>query len=397
MWYDGLVHATWWQVVCYVLIATHITIVSVTVYLHRHSAHRALDMHPALGHCFRCWLWLTTGMTTKEWTAIHRKHHTVTDVEGDPHSPVVYGLKAVLLTGTELYRTAGRDRPMVEKFGAGTPDDWMERNVYTKWSRSGVTLLAITNVLLFGPLGLTAWAVQMMWIPFFAAGVVNGIGHRHGYRNFECPDAATNVVPWGILIGGEELHNNHHTYPNSAKLSVKWFEIDLGWGYIRLFELLGLAKVRSTGPIVERVSGKSAIDMDTVWGVLNDRFRVMARFAEEVVAPLVDQECARADGAARDILRRTKPLLCRAEMLVGNRDREHLSEAMRTNAVVKTLYELRVQLQAVWSKRSGNRDDLLDAFRSWCHRAEETGIQTLREFVLDLRSYSLPAAAVARS
>ena len=395
MWYDGLVHATWWQVVVYVLIATHITIVSVTVYLHRHSAHRALDLHPAPAHFFRFWLWLTTGMTTREWTAIHRKHHTVTDVEGDPHSPVVYGLTAVLLTGSELYRTAGRDRAMIERFGAGTPDDWIERNIYTKYSRSGVTLMAITNLLLFGPIGITAWAVQMMWIPLFAAGVINGLGHRFGYRNFECPDAATNVVPWGILIGGEELHNNHHTYPNSAKLSVKWYECDLGWGYIRLFEMLGLAKVRSSGPMVERVLGKNAIDMDTVWGVLNDRFRVMARFAEEVVSPLVDQECARLDAAARRILQRTKPVLCRTEMLVNARDRENLSEAMTNSAVVKTLYELRLQLQAVWAKRSGNKEELLEAFRSWCSCAEETGIQALREFVEDLRSYSLPATAKA--
>ena len=395
MWYDGLLQASWWQVVLYVLLATHVTIISVTVYLHRHSAHRALDLHPALAHFFRLWLWLTTGMTTREWTAIHRKHHTVTDVSGDPRSPVVFGLRKVLFQGTELYRSAGRDRPMVERFGTGTPDDWLERNIYTRYSTKGVTLLAIVNLLLFGPLGLTAWAVQMMWIPFFAAGVVNGIGHRFGYRNFECPDAATNVFPWGVLIGGEELHNNHHTYPNSAKLSVKWFEFDLGWTYIRLFELLGLARVRSTGPMAARVPGKQAIDMDTVWGVLNDRFRVMARFADEVVTPLVDEECTRVDAGARQMLQRTKPLLCRAEMLVNARDRAHLAEAMIASTVVRTLYELRVQLQAVWAKRSGNRDELLEAFRSWCARAEATGIQALREFVSDLRSYSLPATTAS--
>ena len=395
MWYDGLLQASWWQVVLYVLLATHVTIISVTVYLHRHSAHRALDLHPALAHFFRLWLWLTTGMTTREWTAIHRKHHTVTDVGGDPHSPVVFGLRKVLFQGTELYRSAGRDRPMVERFGTGTPDDWLERNIYSRYSTKGVTLLAIVNLLLFGPLGLTAWAVQMMWIPFFAAGVVNGLGHRFGYRNFECPDAATNVFPWGVLIGGEELHNNHHTYPNSAKLSVKWFEFDLGWTYIRLFELLGLARVRSTGPMAARVPGKQAIDMDTVRGVLNDRFRVMARFADEVVTPLVDEECTRVDAGARQMLQRTKPLLCRAEVLVNARDRAHLAEAMIASTVVRTLYELRVQLQAVWAKRSGNRDELLDAFRSWCARAEATGIQALREFVSDLRSYSLPAATAS--
>jgi fatty-acid desaturase len=240
--------------VIYTLVVTHITIVCVTVYLHRHSAHRALDLHPALANFFRFWLWMTTGMRTKDWTAVHRKHHAVCETEEDPHSPVIYGIKKVVLEGAELYRE-GCTEETLQRFGKGTPEDWVERNVYTRYPYLGVSLMMIVNLLLFGPAGLVIWAVQMLWIPFLAAGVINGIGHYWGYRNFECPDAATNIVPWGILIGGEELHNNHHTYPNSAKLSVKPWEFDIGWMWIRLFTVVRLAKPLSTGPVVERVPG----------------------------------------------------------------------------------------------------------------------------------------------
>ncbi|NJN06363.1 MAG: hypothetical protein HC814_08375 [Rhodobacteraceae bacterium] len=270
------------MLVVYTLIVTHITIVSVTVYLHRHSAHRAVELHPALQHFFRFWLWLTTGMTTKAWTAIHRKHHAKCETEEDPHSPVIFGIRKVFWQGAELYKAASKQQDILDRYGKGTPDDWLERNVYNKHSATGIAIMAVVNITLFGAAGLTIWAIQMMWIPVFAAGVINGIGHWWGYRNFECPDAASNISPWGILIGGEELHNNHHTYPNSAKLSVKPWEFDIGWFWIRTFEVLGLAKPLSTGPVVERVAGKHAIDLDTVWAVLNDRFRVMAHYAERV-------------------------------------------------------------------------------------------------------------------
>ena len=391
--YKGLLDASFGTMVLYTLVMTHITIVSVTLYLHRYSAHRALELNGALKHFFRFWLWLTTGMLTKEWTAVHRKHHVNCETEEDPHSPQIFGLKKVLWQGAELYGVTAAKPEVLERFGKGTPDDWIERNLYSKFKISGVGTMMVIDLMLFGVGGLTIWAIQMMWIPFWAAGVVNGIGHYWGYRNFECPDAATNISPWGILIGGEELHNNHHTYPNSAKLSVQWYEFDLGWAYIRAFEFLGLAKVRSIGPVVARVPGKNAIDLDTVWGVLNDRFRVMARYANEVVAPLVDEECARLDKPSRRVLRRSKALLCRTDMLVDDRERQQISEAITASALLRTLYELRLQLQAVWAKRSGSKEELLEAFRSWCTRAEETGIHALREFVSDLRSYSIPNVA----
>ena len=388
-WWYGIVGLNPWGAILYTLVVTHVTIVSVTVYLHRFSAHRALELHPGLQHFFRFWLWLTTGMVTVEWTAIHRKHHVTTETEDDPHSPRIHGLRAILFRGTEFYR-AGATADTVDRYGKGTPEDWLERNVYSRFLFTGLGIVAVADVVLFGSIGIVVFGVQMLWIPFFAAGVINGVGHFWGYRNFECPDAATNIVPWGILIGGEELHNNHHTYPNSAKLSVRPWEIDLGWLWIRCFQLLGLAKPLYTGPVVERVNGKKQIDMDTTWAVLNDRFEVMARYAEEVVGPLVEEEYRRADKATRQMLKRAKSILCREETLIKEVERQRISRIVDNIPVLATIYEMRIELQAVWSKRGGNGDELLIAFKEWCSTAEATGIQALGDFVVELKSYSVP-------
>ena len=388
-WWYGIVGLNPWGAILYTLVVTHVTIVSVTVYLHRFSAHRALELHPGLQHFFRFWLWLTTGMVTVEWTAIHRKHHVTTETEDDPHSPRIHGLRAILFRGTEFYR-AGATADTVDRYGKGTPEDWLERNVYSRFLFTGIVIVAVADIVLFGSIGIVVFGVQMLWIPFFAAGVINGVGHFWGYRNFECPDAATNIVPWGILIGGEELHNNHHTYPNSAKLSVRPWEIDLGWLWIRCFQLLGLAKPLYTGPVVERVDGKKQIDMDTTWAVLNDRFEVMARYAEEVVGPLVEEEYRRADKATRQMLKRAKSILCREETLIKEVERQRISRIVDNIPVLATIYEMRIELQAVWSKRGGNGDELLIAFKEWCSTAEATGIQALGDFVVELKSYSVP-------
>ena len=388
-WWYGIVGLSIWQAVVYTLIVTHITIVAVTVYLHRHSAHRSLDLKPGLSLFFRFWLWLTTGMITKEWTAVHRKHHATTETEQDPHSPQVYGLKEIFWKGTEYYR-AGCTPETLEKYGRGTPDDWWERRVFVGHPYLGIGIMAAVDLLLFGSVGILIWATQMLWIPILAAGVINGVCHHTGYRNFETPDVAKNIVPWGILIGGEELHNNHHTYPNSAKLSVKRWEFDIGWLWIRLFELAGLAKARSTGPVAARQQGKSSIDMDTVWAVLNDRFRVMAHYAEHVVAPLAKQELQRADASARGLLRRAKNVLCREEILVGDRERRDIKAIVESSPSLRVIYEMRLKLNAVWAKRGGNGEDLLKALRDWCTEAENTGIQALGDFVRELKSYTMP-------
>ena len=391
-WWYGIVGLNPWVAILYTLVVTHVTIVAVTVYLHRFSAHRALELHPSLQHFFRFWLWLTTGMVTVEWTAIHRKHHATTETEEDPHSPRIHGLRAILFRGVEFYR-AGVTADTIDRYGKGTPEDWLERNVYSRFLFTGIVIVAVADIVLFGSIGIVVFGVQMLWIPFFAAGVINGVGHFWGYRNFECPDAATNIVPWGILIGGEELHNNHHTYPNSAKLSVRPWEFDLGWFWIRCFQSLGLAKPLYTGPVVERVNGKNQIDMDTTWGVLNDRFEVMARYAEEVVGPLVEEEYRRADRATRLMLKRAKSILCREEMLIKEVERQRIARIVDNIPVLATIYEMRIELQAVWSKRGGNGEELLIAFREWCSTAEATGIQALREFVEELKSYSVPRLA----
>src|SRR5450755_1913279 len=288
-----------WEIVLYTLVTTHITIAAVTIFLHRAQAHRALDLHAVPSHFFRLWLWLTTGMVTKEWVAIHRKHHAKCETEDDPHSPQTRGIKTVLLTGSELYRSEAKNQETLAKYGLGTPDDWIERNLYTPFSWQGVGLMLIVDLMLFGAIGATVWAVQMLWIPITAAGVINGLGHWWGYRNFEAPDASRNVVPWGVIIGGEELHNNHHTYPTSAKLSVKPYELDIGWAYIRGLEMLGLAKVRKTPPLLKLGAVRPVADDKTLEAIIANRYEVMAKYARNLRhAAHVEVERLKSEGAA---------------------------------------------------------------------------------------------------
>lgn len=392
MWYNGLLDLSAWQLVAVTLVLTHITIVSVTVYLHRYSAHRALELHPALKHFFRFWLWLTTAQNTKEWTAIHRKHHAKCETVDDPHSPVVKGLRTVLLTGAELYRAEAKNEDTLRIYGKNCPEDWIERNVYSRFPEGGVVLMAIIDLALFGVLGMTVWAVQMMWIPVWAAGVINGLGHAVGYRNFECRDAATNLVPWGILIGGEELHNNHHTYPNSAKLSVKKWEFDMGWAWIQLFSALGLAKVQRVAPIAHRVEGKGSLDMDTAMAILNNRFQIMAQYRKLVIAPLVKQEVAKADASVRHHFRRAKRLLSRETSLLDESHQVRIQRMLEDSQALKVIYEKRLDLQQIWVKTSSNGHEMLEAIKQWVADAEASGIQSLRDFAEQLKTYSLRPA-----
>jgi stearoyl-CoA desaturase (delta-9 desaturase) len=229
----------------YTLLATHITIACVTMYLHRSQAHRGVTFHPAVAHFMRFWLWLTTGMVTKQWVAIHRKHHQYSDRAGDPHSPHVFGVLTVLFKGAGLYHAASKDKVMVDSYGAGTPADWMELHVYQPHSRLGIGILLVLNTLMFGWVGVIIWGIQMIWIPFWAAGVINGLAHYWGYRNGETKDRSRNIAPWGIIIGGEELHNNHHLDPANPCLSKRWYEFDIGWFYINALRTIGLAKLRT--------------------------------------------------------------------------------------------------------------------------------------------------------
>ncbi|WP_409280129.1 delta-9 fatty acid desaturase DesA [Pseudomonas sp. KCJK8751] len=389
MWYNGLLDLSAWQLVGITLLMTHVTIVSVTVYLHRYSAHRALELNGALKHFFRFWLWLTTAQNTREWTAVHRKHHAKCETPDDPHSPLYKGLGTVLRKGAELYREEARNPETLRIYGKNCPDDWIERNLYSRYRLGGIALMAVIDLLLFGTIGITIWAVQMMWIPFWAAGVVNGLGHALGYRNFECRDAATNLVPWGIVIGGEELHNNHHTYPNSAKLSVKRWEFDMGWAWIRLFCLLRLAKVQRVAPIAHRVAGKASLDMDTAMAILNNRFQIMAQYRKLVIGPLVKQELARVDASLRHHFRRAKRLLSRETSLLEDRHHVRIESMLAHSQELKTIYEKRLALQQIWARTSANGHDMLAAMKDWVHEAETSGIHALRDFAAQLKTYSL--------
>lgn len=386
MWYEGLLAPSAWEVVAITLVFTHITIVAVTIYLHRYSAHRALELHPAVRMFFRTWLWLTTGMLTKAWTAVHRKHHARAETEDDPHSPQVKGINEVMWRGAELYRVAARDPENLAKYGKGTPEDFMERHVFCH-DRIGIYLMMTINLTLFGALGLTIWAIQMAWIPFWAAGVVNGIGHYWGYRNFECDDAATNVSPWGIIIGGEELHNNHHTYPSSAKFSVKPWEFDIGWMYIRILSALGLAHVKRVPPVPHQNRANLDIDVDTVKAVINNRFQIMANYARTVITPSVKaEESAVPD---RDLMRRARDLMSRSEAVMDDAARAALDRLRASSQTLEEVYTKRLELQQLWENRQASTEELHQALRDWCKRAEESGIETLHDFAQRLRTYTM--------
>lgn len=384
----GLLDLPWWGYIVAVLILTHITIIGVTVYLHRCQAHRALDLHPAVSHGLRFWLWLTTGMVTAEWVAVHRKHHARCETEEDPHSPVQLGLRSVLLTGAEHYKRAAADPEMVARFSRGTPNDWVERNVYARHHNLGPTLMALIDLALFGVAGITIWAIQMLWIPFWAAGVINGVGHAIGYRNFEPPDASANIVPVGVLIGGEELHNNHHAYPSSARFSLRWWELDLGWAYIVLLSWFGLASVKRLAPRPQ-LRAKPEVDMETVSAVVRARVHVMAFYARDVLMPTLREELVGADRGCRRLLRRARRALVRDASLVDEVAQTRINDALQQSRRLATVYAYKTRLQALWTRSHASHEQLLRGLREWCAQAEQTGIHSLEDFARRLRGFAL--------
>jgi stearoyl-CoA desaturase (Delta-9 desaturase) len=387
----GLLHFSWWQILLCVALATHITIVGVTVYLHRCQAHRALDLHPVASHFFRFWLWMTTGMLTGQWAAIHRKHHAKCETEEDPHSPQTRGIWKVLLEGAELYRTEAKNEETLRRFSHGTPNDWMERNVYTRYPILGISIMMVIDVALFGAIGLTVWAVQMAWIPFWAAGVVNGLGHFWGYRNFNSADASTNLFPLGIIIGGEELHNNHHTFATSAKLSNKWYEFDIGWMYIRLMSVCGLAKVKKVAPTPRLITGKLVADEETLEAVLSNRYEVMARYAKAVKQAYRQELAHLKEVGAREkyqLMRGARKWFDKEEASLDEPQKRQLPQIFANSQKLRTFIELRNELAAIWERSSASREQLLAQLQDWCHRAEQSGIKALQEFASRLRRYA---------
>ena len=383
----GLLDLSFWGYVLTTFILVQITMLSVTVYLHRDQAHRALDLHPVLRHFFRFWIWCTSGMLTREWVAIHRKHHAFCETPDDPHSPVIYGIKKVLLEGAELYR-AEKDNPeTLEKFGRGTPDDWLEKNVYLRIPYGGIILLVLVDLLLFGIPGIIIIAVQMVSMPVFAAGVINGLGHYSGYRNFECDDASTNIVPWGILIGGEELHNNHHAFPTSAKFSVRRWEFDIGWLYIRVLQAIGLARVNKVAPrpALQANPGKQ-VDLENLRAIIVNRMHVLRDYTRQVTLPVLKKERAIAAGNAA--FRKAKNLLIRQPRLLDDKAKQRLCELLSNNVALETVHEFREKLRELWSGANVSNEKLLAQLKEWCAEAEASGIKVLEEFAGRLRSYA---------
>lgn len=385
--YYGILGLGFWGYVIAGAIGVHITLIAITLYHHREQAHRSVDLHPALRHFFRFWLWMNTGVITREWVAVHRKHHAMCEREGDPHSPQLVGLKKVLLEGAELYRKEARNRETVEKYGRGTPDDWVERHVYTRWPNVGVSLLFVVVVFLFGAPGIALYGIQLITMPLLAAGIVNGLSHARGYRNFETDDASTNLWPLAVFIAGEELHNNHHAFPSSARFSQRPWEVDLGWLHLRLFAALGLARIRRVAPKPELVEEATNPDIDSLRCILVNRMHVLRHYRKSVTFPVLCGEIRQYKGKAKAPVRRAKRWLTRHPSLLDNQSRERLAELMEKYPSLNTVVEYRNELKALWESTDLSNERLLAELVRWCSRAESSGIKALEDFSAYLKSF----------
>ncbi len=392
--FQGLLDLSGWGYFWAAILLTHITIASVTIFLHRAQAHRALKLHPIASHFFRFWLWLTTGMVTRQWVAVHRKHHARCELEEDPHSPQQTGIASVLFGGAFLYRKEAAKRETLEAYGHGTPDDWIERNVYSRHVFLGIGLMLATDLILFGVVGLAIWLVQMVWIPFWAAGVINGVGHYWGYRNFETEDASRNIVPFGLIIGGEEMHNNHHAYGVSAKFSNKWWEFDVGWFYIRLLEMLRLADVRRVAPRTGRITAgkvsadtRPAVDTELLSAIVANRFHVLKLYGSRVVRPVFRAACKGEQGVAKKRLLGLRRQISTEDTAIERVGEQQLSAALEGDQTLRTIFEFKQRLKALWTQTGNDQAELLTRLQAWCADAEASGIAALQEFARLLRGY----------
>ncbi len=386
---QGALHASWVTKLVYFFVVTQFTILSVTLYLHRSQAHRGVDFNPILAHVFRLWSWLSTGMVTKEWVAIHRKHHAKCETAEDPHSPQIYGINKVLWEGVDLYRVASTDSASIEKYGRGTPDDWIERHLYAAHPYAGPTMMFIINIALFGIWGVAIAALQMVWIPFWAAGVVNGIGHWWGYRNFETSDTATNLTPWGFFIGGEELHNNHHAFPSSAKFALRKFEFDIGWALISVCQKLKLAKVLRVAPSLDVRPNITLPDAETLKALLTHRFQVMTDYFKGVIAPTLREEATHAGASLKALPRSLRKALGNGGRWLDDHSRERLHAIVKERPLLSTVCDFRARLANVLERGNSGAEAMMASLQEWCHEAEATGIRALQDFAARLRGYSL--------
>ena len=395
----GLLDLPWWGYIVWALVWLHVTMITITLYFHREQAHRSVDLHPALRHFFRFWVWINTGAPTKQWVAVHRKHHALCERQGDPHSPVVFGLKTVVLQGAELYIKEARKAETLEKYGKGTPDDWLERNVYTPHDYTGIALLVIFDVLLFGALGLVLVAFQLASMPFLAAGIINGVGHARGYRNFETNDASTNLWPIAVLIGGEELHNNHHAFPTSARFSVRPGEIDIGWLHLKAFAALGLAKIRRVAnepalAVATKTGNAAAPDLEALRSILIHRMHVLRAYMHTVTLPVLRREYELLGNNARALLPNVRRWLTWQPQQLEESDRLQLSELREQLPAFELVLQFRSELKKLWEGAHTSNEKLLEEFGQWCRRAEDSGNQYLQEFVSYLRSFQPSPQAI---
>lgn len=392
----GLSDLSWWQVLLCTLLLTHITIISVTLYLHRCQAHRSLELHPALAHFFRFWLWLTTSMVTKEWVAIHRKHHAKCETAEDPHSPQTKGISTVFWRGAELYRAEAYNETTLKRFGHGTPDDGIENRLYSRYPSLGIVLMLFIDLLLFGALGLTVWAVQMAWIPIHAAGIINGIGHYWGYRNFNAPDASTNILPWGIIIGGEELHNNHHTYPTSAKFKVKPYELDIGWVYICILSQFKLAKAKKTPPRLHLGPIRPVADGETLEALISNRYEIMAQYAKAIQVTVrleLSKLHTNQKFAEWQLLKAVKKWLALDQHQIPNAAQAQVQQVEKSHPALATMLSMRQELQSMWLNTHHSREQIVKDLCHWCEKAESSGIAALCEFSTRLRAAQIGATS----
>jgi stearoyl-CoA desaturase (Delta-9 desaturase) len=388
----GAIHLSFWGYAAFSFAMVQLMFLGVTLYLHRDQSHGGLVLHPVLRHFFRFWLWFCSGTVTREWVAVHRRHHAFPDQPGDPHSPVVFGLTRVLWQGYELYIAAARDPKILANYGRGTPDDWLERNLYSRFPKLGISLFVALQLAVFGVPAITMLAVQLIAQPLFAAGVINGLGHHAGYRSFEMPAAATNIVPWGVLIGGEELHNNHHAFPSSARFAVQWWEIDVGWMFICAFRALGLARVRNLAPRPNIVRDRADIDTDTVGALFTNRMHVLRDYSRRVIRP-VFRELTKQERAAV-LGRASSRLLVRHPKLLDEPARQTLRELLDRYEVLRTVIEFRGRLQQMWDETSASRGRAVEQLRELCAQAEGSRVLALKRFALRLRMY-VPATRSA--
>lgn len=383
MW-NGFFQVSLYSAIAAALLLSHITIIGVTVFLHRCQAHRALELHASVSHFFRFWMWLTTGMITKNWVAVHRKHHAKSETQEDPHSPMIYGLNRVLWNGVGLYRKEAKKKEVIAKYGHGAPDDWLERNIYTPRHRHGVVLMLILDAIMFGVYGPLVWAIQMLWIPFFAAGVINGVGHYFGYRNFEIKDNARNIIPFGFLIGGEELHNNHHAYGASAKLSVKWYEFDYGWFIIKNLSRLGLAKVKRTIPDLEGPEVNS--ERGVIEHLLYNKIQLFEKYCSNVIKPVFKTD------SVRNCFPRAKKLLVKEMSSISISDTKLLEDMLSDCDSLKVVYDFRKKLESICKTNKASFEDIYKSLESWCVSAKATGIDELERFAIWLEGMILVSA-----